>query len=116
MKVRNESTVPASEVEEGASGVTIQWLLDQQQGAQNFSMRRFVIDPGGFTPLHEHPWEHEVYILSGSGAVATTQGDVALEPGDAVLVEPNETHRFKATGEEPLTLLCLVPNGPATGH
>ena len=116
MRVTNQADTPAVTVEEGASGVKIQWLLDEAAGAPCFSMRRFEIAPRGHTPLHSHPWEHEVYIISGRGSVVAGEGESALRPDDAVLVSPDETHQFKAAEDEALVLLCLVPNGPATAR
>ncbi|MGQ9730000.1 MAG: cupin domain-containing protein [Candidatus Zipacnadales bacterium] len=116
MKKRNASDVEALTVEEGAQGVQIQWLLDEMTGAPHFSMRRFEIAAGGYTPFHQHPWEHEVYILSGRGFVRTEQADYPLQSNDAILVEPQEKHQFRAADDEPLVLLCLVPNGPATAR
>ena len=100
----------------GVEGVTIQWLLDEQRGAPNFSMRRYVIQPGGCTPWHQHDWEHEVYVLRGSGVVVTEAGETPIGPDTAILVMPNEGHQFRAAAAEPLEFLCLVPNGPATAH
>ncbi len=114
MKVRNASEVETITVEEGASGVKIQWMLDESVGAPNFAMRRFRIEPGGHTPLHAHPWEHQVYIISGQGAVVAKGQEVPLKADDAVLVAPGEKHQFRASGDRPLVLLCVVPNGPAT--
>jgi quercetin dioxygenase-like cupin family protein len=114
VKLINQADVEPITVEEGAVGVRIQWLLDEAAGAPCFSMRRFEIAPGGHTPLHEHPWEHEVYIISGRGAVAAGGRETPLRAEDAVLVHPGERHQFKAMGDEALALLCLVPNGPAT--
>jgi quercetin dioxygenase-like cupin family protein len=114
VKVRNASEVEAITVEEGASGVEIQWMLDEGVGAPSFSMRRFRIEPGGHTPFHAHPWEHEVYVISGQGAVVAEGEEIHLKADDAVLVALDEQHQFRAVGDEPLVLLCLVPNGPAT--
>ena len=116
MKVIHETQVPPITVEQGASGVKIQWLLDEAAGAPTFSMRRFEIAPGGHTPLHDHAWEHEVYIISGQGAVVAGDRETPLRPDDAVLVGPHEKHQFKAAADEALVLLCLVPNGPATAR
>ena len=124
MKVVRAEEVPAEAVGEGAQGTTIRWLISKEMGAPNFAMRLFEIAPGGHTPLHQHPWEHEVYILSGTGCVSvvrkegkTEEGGVwsasyatDLKPGTAVLVEPNEKHQFHNTGSEPLCMLCLVPH------
>ena len=99
---------------EGAKGVTIQWLVDEGRGAPNFAMRRFVVEPAGYTPSHQHPWEHEVYIVRGIGEVVLAAEPVKVAADTAVLVEPGELHSFRNTGVEPLEFLCLVPNGPAT--
>jgi quercetin dioxygenase-like cupin family protein len=116
VRIRNASDVETLAVEEGATGVSIQWMLDEGVGAPNFAMRRFRIEPGGHTPFHTHPWEHEVYIISGRGTVVIETEELELKPDDAVLVAPDEKHQFRASGDEPLLLLCLVPNGPATAR
>ena len=102
MTVKHYTDVPAADVEAGAKGVRIRWVLARADGAPNFAMRHFAIAPGGHTPHHAHAWEHEVFILSG-------KGKTPLRPGTAVLVPPNEEHHFESDVEEPLTLLCLVP-------
>jgi len=40
-------------------------LIGKSKGAKNFVMRLFTVEEGGYSPLHSHPWEHEVYIVSG---------------------------------------------------
>jgi quercetin dioxygenase-like cupin family protein len=54
-----------------SSKVRIRKLITKHIGANNFVMRLFEIEPEGNTPLHTHPWEHEVFILEGEGAVLT---------------------------------------------
>jgi len=101
---------------EGAEGVTIQWLINEgDPGAEHFVMRRFEVVPGGHTPLHTHPWEHEVYVLAGRGVVATPDGDHAIAPGDVVLVAPRDVHQFRCTGDETLQFLCLIPAPESCG-
>lgn len=118
MLIRDALQVEKLEVQSpGAEGVTIQWVLDEKHAAPNFSLRRFVLQPGGCTPEHTHGWEHEVYILSGEGTLVTAEGEQRLVPDTAVLVLPDELHQFRCAGSKPLEFLCLVPNGPATaGH
>ena len=79
-------------------------------------MRRFVVEPGGHTPSHAHPWEHEVYILRGQGEAVLDDGPVPFAPDNAIFIPPDERHQFRNTGVEPIEMLCLVPNGPATEH
>jgi len=102
--------VRAEEVEEGAKGVKIRWLITEETGAPNFQMRHFEIAPEGYTPFHEHPWEHEVFILSGEGAVRGDEGDAAFGPGDVIFMPGGEKHQFRCTGDEPIALLCLIPS------
>ena len=110
MQVKHYTEVPAEEVEQGAVGVKIRWIISQADGAPNFAMRHFEIAPGGHTPHHAHDWEHEVFILTGSGKVCSPAGDRELTPGTVVFVSVNEEHHFANDGDEPLTMLCLVPH------
>lgn len=110
MQVRHYTEVVAEDVaEEGAVGVRVRWLIDEKGGAPNFAMRHFEIAPGGQTPFHSHDWEHEVFGLSGEGVVVGEGGEKPLRAGDSVYMPPNEQHNFRNTGDEPLTMICMVP-------
>ena len=110
MKIVNSEDITAETVEEGAEKTTIRWLIAKDDGAPNFAMRLFEIAPEGCTPRHQHAWEHEVFVLSGSGVIRSADGDLSLGPGTAVLVEPNDDHQFRNTGDEPLRMICLIPH------
>lgn len=111
MVVHRADEIEQSKVEtEGARGVSIRWLLSKEMKAPNFAMREFEIEPCGHTPFHAHDWEHEVYVLSGKGAIVSEEGEKVLVPGTVALVLPGEKHRFKNTGEDPFRFLCLVPH------
>jgi len=85
-------------------------LVGPRQGAPNFSMRKFTLGRGGCSPYHTHPWEHEVYILSGLGEVRFAGGGSQdVEPGDYAFVPPNDEHQFANRGDEPFEFLCMVP-------
>ena len=99
----------AAVTESGAEGVRVRWLIAEQDGAPNFYMRRFELEPGGQTPHHTHPWEHEVYVLEGKGTVFGPDGAEAFRPGDVVYVPPGEEHHFEANRGRPAAFLCLVP-------
>ncbi len=100
---------PAAVVEEGATHTTIRQVITADMGAPTFAMRMFEIQPGGHTPYHSHAWEHEVFILDGSGQVESESGPVALAPRTAVFVAPGEPHQFVNSGQETLRFLCLIP-------
>jgi quercetin dioxygenase-like cupin family protein len=115
MQVNHLETVPQQPVEmEGSHGCQVRWLLGEPQGAPNFAMRQFEVAPGGYTPRHSHPYEHEVFVLEGEGEVIEGDRPHRLTAGAVVLVKPDEVHQFRNTGSAPLKFLCLVPNS-ATG-
>lgn len=95
--------------DEGAIGVTIRVLMGEDVGAPNFTMRHFEIAPGGSTPYHDHPWEHEVYVLSGRGKVRRRESETEVGPGSFVYVPPDEEHNFANAGNSPFSFLCVIP-------
>jgi len=111
MFMRSRSDLPPEEVKmSGVEGTTIQWLLSAREGAPNFTMRRFVIEPGGHIDLHGHPWEHEIYFISGRGKAFVPGIEVDVKEGDAVLIPADEPHGYSNTSDEDLVFLCMVPN------
>ncbi len=117
MKVQNLRDVPLRPVTmEGSHGCTVRWLLAESDGAPNFAMRQFEVEPGGYTPRHHHPYEHEVFVLEGTGIVMQGDQEHPLRAGDVVLVQPDEVHQFRNTSEVPLKFLCLIPNSAAAGQ
>jgi quercetin dioxygenase-like cupin family protein len=109
MKTVHYSKVESLDVPEPAKGTRIRWLINEKTGAPNFAMRRFEVEPGGYTPLHTHDWEHEVYVLEGEGVAAGPDEESSIGPGSAVLVEPGEEHNFRNTGRKKLVFLCMIP-------
>lgn len=101
--------VEAKEADEGASKLKVRLLITRDVGAPNFAMRLFEMQPGGHSPLHNHDWEHEVFILEGEGTVVGKEGEKKFKSGDAIFVPPNERHQFKNTGKKLVRFLCLVP-------
>ena len=94
----------------GSTNTTIRWLITKEKdGAPRFSIRRFEIKPGGEIGIHNHPQEHEIYILSGSGVVFTIKEMYEINPNDVLYVPPSENHGYKNTGEEDLVFLCVIP-------
>ena len=95
--------------EAGAEGCRVRWLISDKDGAPNFYMRRFELEPGGRTPRHAHPWEHEVYVLEGEGTLLCKGGEELFRPGDVVYIPPGEAHSFTAGPKAPVAFLCLIP-------
>lgn len=106
MKIQNYRQVKGLAA---APGVTMRVVAGPAEQAPTFVMRVFEIEEDSATPLHTHPWEHEVFILGGKGALMGGGKETPLREGDAVIVLPNEQHSFVNAGKEMLRLICVVP-------
>lgn len=110
MKVCDYKDVELKEVKEDeADGVSVRWVISEDDGAQNFFMRVFDVQPGGHTPNHEHGWEHEVFVLEGQAVVVTEEGKKEARAGTVVFVPPGEPHQFRNETADVLRFICLVP-------
>ena len=104
--------VPEQDVP-GCPGVTIRWAIGRNVGAPNFALRVITVQPGAATEHHTHPWEHEVYVLEGTGHVRDAQGETAISSGSCIYVAPNEVHHFANTGAAVMRFVCVIPNPKA---
>jgi len=112
MKVGNVEEIPGQTMEmEGARGVSMRIVIGPNQGAPNFVMRVFDVEPGGHSPYHTHDFEHEVFVVAGSGTHVEEGREQTLAPGDVVYVAPGVIHQFRAGGDEALRFICVVPKG-----
>lgn len=109
MKIFQYKEIKAKDAEEGASKLKVRWLITKEMGAENFAMRLFEMEPKGYSPFHNHPWEHEVFILEGEGLVVGEKHETKFRAGDVIFIPPNEKHQFKNNGEKTVKFLCVVP-------
>lgn len=93
----------------GAKGARMRMLVGPEEGASNFHMRHFELEPKGHTPHHRHDYEHECVILKGTGIIKSEQGDRPFKPGDVLFVPPGEMHQFVNTSDEAVEFICLIP-------
>jgi quercetin dioxygenase-like cupin family protein len=92
-------------------GITIRWVISKPEGAPNFALRVIEFAPGAVFAPHQHPYEHEIFVLEGEGVVEGAQsGPVRMEPGTAIYVPPDEVHGYRNTGNGPLRFVCVVPH------
>ena len=109
---RSEQVEPRTMDMAGASRVSMRLMVGRDDGAPNFAMRLFEVEPGGHTPLHQHNYEHEVIVLEGRGVACGGNGGQTTRPvqaGDVVFVPANETHQFRNNGTQPLKFMCMIP-------
>ena len=79
MRVNHYERVPSEPVRmDGAVGCRVRWLIGEADSAPNFAMRQFEVAPGGHTPRHSHPYEHEVFVLEGEGMVSEKDAEHRL--------------------------------------
>jgi quercetin dioxygenase-like cupin family protein len=119
MKVTHYSRfqpIDAAEIEKAYVGVTIRRVISENDGAGDFVLDIFEIAPGGQTPYHNHPWEHEIFVISGHGQCRDSTGEHPFAEGDVIHVGPGESHAFSNSGPEFIKLVCVVPKAALTAY
>lgn len=112
MLIKKIDDISADPVEaDGARDVKVRVLFGAKDGAPTFALRQFDISPGGCTPYHTHPFEHEVVVLQGQLNLVTEQQDeIPISVGDTAMVLPGERHQFSnPSADQPAKMLCIVP-------
>jgi quercetin dioxygenase-like cupin family protein len=96
---------------QGAEKAWKQMPLSTEDGVPMYSLRVFTVEPGGFTPYHQHPYEHMNYIIEGEGALVDADGNERpIKAGDFALVNPDEKHQYRnKSGDKPFVMICGVP-------
>ncbi|GJM19916.1 MAG: hypothetical protein DHS20C14_21290 [Phycisphaeraceae bacterium] len=121
MVIRNIDEIPMAPVAmDGVDGASMAIMVGREDGAPNFALRQFRVEAGGHTPLHAHDYEHEVYVVAGSGTAHLTGEDRPIRAGDVLYVPADQEHQFRADTGEGLRFLCVVPverncGGPVPG-
>ena len=105
MKV-NYKDAPKEKVGKGVYRI---WLIDEKAGANNFFMRLFEMLPGTSTEEDSHPYEHEIFVVSGKGRIRIENQIERMNPGDAFFVPPDALHCIKNEGNKALKFICIVP-------
>jgi len=109
-KVAHFESMAAQTFGPEAPGTAIRVLInDVHDGAPVYNMRMIEIQPGGHSPDHRHPYEHENYVLEGQGEVFIDGTVTPIAPGTVILVPPGVRHQYRNTGTELLRFLCSVP-------
>ena len=112
MKIIGLDNVEMKEVQmEGAHKAWKQMPLSRQDGVPVYSYRVFTMEPGGYTPYHQHPYEHMNYVIEGEGALVNEAGEEKfLKAGDFALVDPDEKHQYRnLSPDKPFKMICGVP-------
>lgn len=82
------------------------------QGTRSLEVWRQVIASGVATPVHQHPCEEVIVILTGTGEVVIDGEPEALNPDTTLIVPPNVVHQITNTGKEPMHLIGTLAMSP----
>ena len=96
-----------------ADGVRKAVILDESDGAPNFRMRRYRLDPGAEVPKHTNAVEHEVHTVDGEYVVGLEDEEHTVREGDSLLIPAGTVHWFRNESEAESAFVCMVPNGDA---
>ena len=111
---------------DAADGLRKGVLLDESDGAPNFALRRFTLEPGARVPEHTNEVEHEQYVLKGEYTVGIREASEAsgtageavdggeeytVSAGDSLLIPAGAVHWYRNEGDAEGAFLCAVPNG-----
>jgi len=83
---------------DAADGLSKGVLIDDDHGAPNFAIRRFVLEPGAEVPKHTNDVEHEQYVLEGEYTVGLGDDEHEVEAGDSLLIPAGTVHWYHNEG------------------
>ncbi len=92
------------------NGVKACAIISERDGAPRYSMRLFEVPRGGVIEEHSHEWEHEIFVLEGSGLVKVGDCVHEVSPGSALFIPGEVPHSYMNGDEIPLRFICIVPN------
>ena len=90
-------------------GEIIQEIIGAQAGGiQSHSLAKITLPAGKSSEPHFHKVSEESYfILAGTSAITVDGISTELRPGDAILIEPFETHQISNQSDADLVFLAV---------
>ena len=96
---------------DAADGLSKGVLVGPEDGAPNFAMRRFTIDPGATVPKHTNAVEHEQHVIEGEYVVGIDGEERTVSAGDSLFIPAGTVHWYRNDGDTQGAFVCVVPNG-----
>ena len=96
---------------DAADGLRKGVLVNEEDGAPHFALRRFTLAPGAEVPRHTNAVEHEQYVLAGEYVVGIDGEEHTVSAGDTLLIPAGTVHWYRNDGDETGAFVCAVPNG-----
>ena len=95
---------------DGVKGAAKAVVVGKNEGWPDYTMRVFRLEPSGYTPHHQHDWEHVNYIVKGKGQLTIDGKKTDVAEGDYAYVPPNTKHQFQNPYDADFEFICIVPN------
>lgn len=108
--VRHDDAVEFRPVDD-AGGLRRANLIDAADGAPNFELRKYVVDPGVKVGKHRNAIEHEQYVLEGTYTIGIGEEEYRISAGHSVFIPAGTVHWYCNETNAPATYLCVVPIG-----
>lgn len=89
-------------------GVTVRRFVSRQDESNNMELRYFELEPGATSNFESHNYEHAVLVLRGRGSIRLGDQVHPIQFGDAIFVESDQIHQFRAAEKEALGFMCAV--------
>ena len=111
MIISHQDLIEGQRIEgNGAKDVLRKVLICEKEGWDDYVMRLFEVEAGGFSPQHSHPWPHIVYVLSGTGNLYFDGQNYEIKSGSFAYVTENKEHQLSNKGSDKLSFICIVPS------
>jgi quercetin dioxygenase-like cupin family protein len=94
---------------EEVNQVSETWMIGKKEGAENFAFRYYQIEAGGNSKKEQHPYDHGILILQGTGEVLLGEEAHSISQGDIIHIPPDALHKITNTSKGPLGFLCVIP-------
>jgi quercetin dioxygenase-like cupin family protein len=113
---REIDPLPVEAIEEATEGLTIRRVISEVDGATEFTMDVFEIERGGHSAFHRHPWEHQIFVLSGEGTLNGSDEPARFAPGDVIFIAADEPHQIVNDGDTLVEFVCLIPKAALAAY
>jgi quercetin dioxygenase-like cupin family protein len=98
------------------SGIAVQMLVDQRQGAALTTLFMVEYQPGGIAQPHDHPFEESYVILDGEIEFVADGAQHTLRAGDVAWAGVGCVHSFRNSGAERARWLEATAPQPPRQH
>ena len=111
MPGHEKDIIAKSVAADGYANIKGKVLVNEENGWEDYVLRKFEIQNGGHSGSHVHDYEHIVYVLQGKGTMIMEEKEYPVEGGCYTVIPKNIQHQLLNNNEsgEDLQFLCIVP-------